>query len=201
MQSPVLNFLGADTHIDSTKQRPGTISLFKRDQKKKIVVENPTDDFLLQALLTLNIEDHHFDQYKLMRGSGVRAESGILIHSGEWVSYLDSEKQEFIGVFKEGLVIIPKRGAHLEVVVLWKTNILNKKVMGCQVLEKSATTTIVPSKNLEKISVVHNCSAAKCRIVEAISSDKVEQENVLKKSTHLKHNLLVNQYIVNQFYL
>ena len=105
--------------------------------------------------------------------------------------------QECIGNLKEGLLIVPKRGYQMQVVAA-----LEQKVMGCLKIKRISQTTVVPSTSvLKKVNVLHDCNASKCRIIENSVQQRIEQQNVLQQSIHLKHNYDVNQYIVNKFSL
>lgn len=77
----------------SKKKNPGTISLVQRKKNKKPALETESEDVLLQALLCLNITDHNFARYSLLRGSAVLDKEHVLVHEGEWMTYLNANKQ------------------------------------------------------------------------------------------------------------
>ncbi|CAC5410021.1 unnamed protein product [Mytilus coruscus] len=68
------------------------------DSGLRPVVENPGEDVFIQAMLRLQ---YGLDSYHLTRGSAVRAASGEIVHSGQWVKSLKGDEDTWIGSFRE----------------------------------------------------------------------------------------------------
>lgn len=110
--------------------------------------------------------------------------------------------QECIGQFKQGLIVKPKRGSNRLLAQMYKCHVLPLKELGCLRYEATSSTELIPSSSIfEKTPTIHDCKVGRCRVVEQFQSMRIEQEDILKKSYHLKHNSKHSVYILNQYSL
>ena len=110
--------------------------------------------------------------------------------------------QECIGRLKEGLIIKPKRGQNKLIAHVYKSYVLPGKELGCLRFKVTNNTELMPSTSLlERAPMIHDCKAGHCRVVEQYKSVRVEQEDVLRKTYHLKHNSQHDIYILNKYSL
>ncbi|XP_063425521.1 uncharacterized protein LOC134709284 [Mytilus trossulus] len=194
----ILKFLG----IAPEKSKiPGRVSLLKRDGNGHPIVERETQDALLRITLQMEsiVEN---DNYTIERGTGVCAQNGDLIHAGDWVKYRNINSNICYGNFKEALKICPKRGSVKLIAVVLKCTITGDKVLQCPVLNLSNLKEYVPTLQiLSKSPVIHNCQEARCKVIEGLNTEKIEQENIVRRSVTFKHKLQCQIYLLNVFKL
>ena len=85
----VRKYLGIEDLLETSKKPAGTISFLKRGSGLRPVVENPCEDVFIQSMLRLQ---YGLESYNLTRGSAVRAASGEIVHSGQWVKFLNEDE-------------------------------------------------------------------------------------------------------------
>ncbi|VDI67471.1 Hypothetical predicted protein [Mytilus galloprovincialis] len=194
----ILKFLG----IAPEKSKiPGRVSLLKRDGNGHPIVERETQDALLRITLQMEsiVEN---DNYTIERGTGVCAQNGDLIHAGDWVKYRNINSNICYGNFKEALKICPKRGSVKLIAVVLKCTITGDKVLQCPVLNLSNLKEYVPTLQiLSKSPVIHNCHEARCKVIEGLNTEKIEQENIVRRTVTFKHKLQCQIYLLNVFKL
>lgn len=96
--------------------------------------------------------------------------------------------------------MVPKRGSAITVCLVQKAEETTSVRLGCPVYKLTATKCIICSSSAtESIEMIHACDN-KCRIVEKITSERIEQELVNRKRVYLQHETVDNLfYMLNVF--
>ena len=108
--------------------------------------------------------------------------------------------QACYGVLKEGLVLIPTRGARKLLGVLYTATQTGARIIGCPQLRLFETLQIIPvSQIVEKASVYHDCMGGHCMIRATREIERIEQENVTKEKLVVKHSPNYKIYLLNDY--
>ncbi|XP_052075508.1 uncharacterized protein LOC127712964 [Mytilus californianus] len=195
----VKKYLGIEDLLETSNKPVGAISFLKRGSGLRPVIENPDEDVFIQAMLKVN---YGLDSYSLTRGSAVRAASGEIVHSGQWVKFLNEDEDECFAQFKEGFIVrdnnsIPKNIALLDVL-----NFLDDKEAGCPKLKLTGNMLMIPTEAVVKRArMYHDCRGGACRTVQRLQTERIEQEHVVKEKLYIKHNSQYKVYILNIYAL
>ncbi|XP_052076581.1 uncharacterized protein LOC127714542 [Mytilus californianus] len=182
-----------------TQRVAGKISLLKRGKHGHVLEESQNEDVILSATLSLNI-DANISQYTLKRGSGVTTQENELAQSGDWVQYINENENECYGIFQEGYILTPKRGSTRLIVKLQKAEKVNTKDCNCDMYNVQNVFDILSSINVQKrVNFFHDCKGGSCNISEALHEERIEQENITRKTNHLKHKKNHTVYVLNKY--
>ncbi|XP_052067347.1 uncharacterized protein LOC127706729 [Mytilus californianus] len=182
-----------------TQQVAGKISLLKRGKHGHVLEESQNEDVILSATLSLNI-DANISQYTLKRGSGVTTQENELAQSGNWVQYINENENECYGIFQEGYILTPKRGSTRLIVKLQKAEKVNTKDCNCDMYNVQNGFDILSSINVQKrVNFFHDCKGGSCNISKALHEERIEQENITRKTNHLKHKKNHTVYVLNKY--
>ncbi|CAC5384761.1 unnamed protein product [Mytilus coruscus] len=89
-EKAVQSYMGVSANI---ARQAGSISKFCRQTNNHVVLEHQDEDVILQALITLNLQDLHLEQFTIKRGAAMTSNKLELIHSGDWIKYLNGDNE------------------------------------------------------------------------------------------------------------
>ncbi|XP_062613603.1 uncharacterized protein LOC134275343 [Saccostrea cucullata] len=197
-RTDIKKFMG-EPDARNKEERNGTICKLHRHTNRHAITELVTDEmFSLLASNGISLED------KIQRGSAMTA-GGDMINAGDWVEYqLSTVEDECSGVFKEGIIVTPKRGESKMLAILQKATEYSTicEFMGCPRLHLEEEVVAIPASQVRgKINVMHDCIGANCRVRDSRVKERVEQEEVLTRKVHLHHNYEHGYFFKNYYML